>query len=158
VAKILGLFDQALDRTRSLARGLYPVKPEANGLMAALEELAFRTGKHFASACQFTCPEPVLLEDTTVATHLYRIAQEAVTNAIKHGKSERIEIGLIQAPGRLTVSVRDNGVGLSHKNSKKSGMGLRIMRYRAGMIGGSLRIQSEPKCGVAVLCSVEKPG
>ena len=155
VTKILGLLDQALDRTRSLARGLHPVKPEPNGLMAALEELASRTSKHFASSCEFTCLKPVLLKDTTMATHLYRIAQEAVTNAVKHGKAERIEIGLSQASGRLTVSVRDNGVGLSGKISKKNGMGLRIMRYRAGMIGGSLRVEDEPERGLAVVCSVE---
>jgi len=153
-ARIQALLDQALEQTRSLARGLYPVKPEPNGLMAALEELAARTKKNFHSSCRFTCHRPVLIEDNTVATHLYRIAQEAVTNAIKHGKSERIEIGLIQTPGRITVMVKDNGLGFPAKRPKKSGMGLRIMEYRAGMVGGTLVIQKESKGGTAVICSV----
>ncbi len=82
-----------------------------------------------------------MIQDNTVATHLFRIAQEAVTNAIKHGKPGRIEISLTETPGRINLAVRDDGSGLPDRQRKKAGMGLRIMRYRAGMIGGSLAIQ-----------------
>jgi two-component system sensor kinase FixL len=156
-ARIQALLDQALDQTRSLARGLHPVKAEPNGLMAALEELALRTKKNFHTPCRFICRSAISIEDNTVATHLYRIAQEAVTNAIKHGKSKRIAIGLTQTRDRITVMVKDNGLGFPAKRLKKSGMGLRIMQYRTGMIGGSLVIQKEPTGGTAVICSVYQP-
>jgi PAS domain S-box-containing protein len=154
--RILALLDQALSQTRSLARGLHPVRSEPNGLMVALEELASRTEKLFHYPCCFKCRRPVLIEDYAAATHLYRIAQEAVTNAIKHGKPKRIEIGLSQTTNRLTVMVKDNGMGLPER-PKKGGMGLRIMQYRAGMIGGSLVIQKEAQGGTAVVCSVHLP-
>jgi PAS domain S-box-containing protein len=156
-ARILGVLEQALDQTRFLARGLHPVKPEPNGLMAALEELASRTKKHFHRPCRFVCPQPVLIEDNTVATHLYRIAQEAVTNAVKHGKCKRITLELARVSDRITVKVKDNGVGFTIDNPKKNGMGLRIMEYRAGMVGGSLVVRNERKSGTAVICSVPSP-
>jgi two-component system sensor kinase FixL len=153
-ARILALLDQALSQTRSLARGLHPVRAEPNGLMAALEELATRTEKLFRRPCRFKCPRPVLIEDNDTATHLYRIAQEAVTNAIRHGKPRRIEISLDQAASRIRVSVNDDGIGLPPELPKNSGMGLRIMRYRTGMIGGSLEIRRRQRAGTEVLCSV----
>ena len=156
-ARILSLLDNALSQTRSLAQGLHPVSTEPNGLMAALEELANRTAKLFKCACHFDCPVPVMMTDNVAATHLYRIAQEAVTNAIKHGKPERIEIGLAQIDGRIKVCVEDDGCGFPEKLSKKAGIGLRIMRYRAGMIGGSLETGNRPSGGASVVCSIEAP-
>ena len=94
----------------------------------------------------------VLIENNTVATHLYRIAQEAVTNAVKHGKSKRIEIGLAQTSTRITVMVKDDGVGFSAKHPKKGGMGLRIMQYRARVIGATLNLQSAPGKGTQLTC------
>ena len=126
------MINEAIVQTRNLARGLHPVEPEQNGLMVALESLAARTKYLFQVRCHFTCRRPVLVEDNTVATHLYRIAQEAVTNAIKHGKPGRIEISLTETPGRINLAVKDDGSGMPARPRKKAGMGLRIMRYRAG--------------------------
>ena len=148
------VLDEAIGQTRSLARGLHPVKPEPNGLMSALQELASRTRALFNIGCRFICRQPVLLEDSTTATHLYRIAQEAVTNAIKHGKPGLIQISLTQTPGRINLAVKDNGVGLPATPRKHRGMGLRIMQYRAGTIGGSLAIQKDAGGGTTVVCSV----
>jgi signal transduction histidine kinase len=99
-----------------------------------------------------------LIEDNTTATHLYRIAQEAVTNAIKHGKPDCIVVGLSRTQQRIILEVKDNGRGLPARPPKKPGMGLRIMRYRAGTIGGSLAIQKRKGGGTTVVCSMQGPG
>ena len=156
-AEILTLIDKALSQTRSLARGLHPVKSEPNGLMAALEELALRTGEHFGCPCQFKCLRAVLLGDETVSTHLFRIAQEAVTNAIKHGKSKHINISLSQTINRIMVMVEDDGVGISKSRLQTGGMGMRIMKYRAGMMGGSIAIHTGPRKGTKIICTVPIP-
>ena len=158
LSRILEVVYEAIAQTRSLARGIHPVEPEPNGLMAALQALAGRTKKMFSVGCRFNCRRPVLLHDNTVATHLFRIAQEAITNAIKHGKSRRIQISLTATSGRITLAIKDNGTGLPARSRKQPGMGLRIMRYRAGMIGGSLAVQKMPAGGTAVICSAPQPG
>ena len=153
-ARILEVINEAITQTRSLARGLHPVEPEPNGLMAALEMLASRTHKLFHVRCRFNCPQPVLIKDNVVATHLFRIAQEAVTNAIKHGKAGRIRISLIETPERINLAINNNGKPIPARHRKKSGMGLRIMRYRAGIIGGFLALQTEADAGTTVVCTV----
>jgi len=154
--RLLRVLDDAIGQTRSLARGLHPVKPEPEGLMVALKDLVSRSKSLFNIGCRFTCRQPVLIEDSSTATHLYRIAQEAVTNAIKHGKPSRIEISLTRTPSRINLIVKDNGVGKSAQPRKKRGMGLHIMRYRAGAIGGSLAIQKATGGGTTVVCSVHE--
>jgi PAS domain S-box-containing protein len=154
LGRILNVINEATGLTRSLARGLHPVEPEPNGLMAALQTLADRTKKLFHIRCHFNCPQPVLIENNAVATHLYRIAQEAVTNAIKHGRSKRIEIGLNKTPDWISLGIKDNGTGPPVRRQKKAGMGLRIMRYRAGIINGSLAVQKTVGGGTTVVCTV----
>ena len=152
--RIAKLIYEALAQARSLSHGLHPVEPESNGLMAALESLARRTKSLFHISCCFKCRRPVLIADNAIATHLYRIAQEAITNAIKHGKAGRIEISLAKTPERLALSIKDNGAGMPAQERKRSGMGLRIMGYRAGMIGGSLAVQNEAAGGASIVCTV----
>jgi len=137
-----------------MARGMSPVSLEAEGLMEALQELAARSKKVFRVACHFRCDAPVLVPDHAVALHLYRIAQEAVGNAIKHGKAERIEIGLTALGDSVRLVVSDNGVGLPRKPVKHNGLGLRIMQYRAGVIGGTLVMQRQSDGGTTVVCTV----
>jgi two-component system sensor kinase FixL len=154
LGRIREVINEAIAQTRSLARGLHPVEPETNGLMVALHALATRTQKLFHIRCRFTCHRPVLIEDSAVATHLFRIAQEAITNAIKHGKPGRIEISLAGTPDQTSLTIKDNGAGMPVRRRKKIGLGLRIMRYRAGMIGGSLVIKKEAGGGTSVACMV----
>jgi two-component system sensor kinase FixL len=154
VTRIREVINEAIALTRNLARGLHPVESTSNGLMAALETLAARTKKLFHVRCHFNCHRPVLIKDNTVATHLFWIAQEAITNAIKHGKPGRIDISLTRTPASLTLAIKDNGSGMPATPRKKPGMGLRIMRYRAGMIGGSLAIQKETGGGGSIVCTV----
>jgi PAS domain S-box-containing protein len=158
LSRIMEVLNEAIWQTRNLSRGLHPVEPEPNGLMAALEALAVRTKKLFHVPCHFKCRRPVLVHDNAVATHLFRIAQEAVTNAIKHASPGRIVISLTETPGRVCLAVNDDGSGLPARRRKPAGMGLRIMRYRAGMIGGSVAVQNELGGGTTVVCTVHLAG
>ncbi len=153
--EIARLIREATEHTRDLSHGMSPVGLEPDGLMSALEELAVRTRRHFQVGVEFRCPGPVLVENSEISTHLYRIAQEAVSNALKHGKADRIEIGLIGTGNHIHLCVRDNGRGFPVRPKRKhSGMGLSIMQYRAGVIGGSLVVGNEPAGGVTIGCSV----
>jgi PAS domain S-box-containing protein len=152
-AKIVKLVNEAINSTRELARGLLPVVSEAHGLMSALEQWANEVENLFRISCWFQCGEPVLIHDDTQAAHLYHIAQEAVNNAIKHGGARHIVIRLSEANGSATLMIQDDGKGFSREAAHQSGMGLRIMSYRARMIGGSLEIQPAPGCGMLVTCS-----
>ncbi|MGH7992305.1 MAG: PAS domain S-box protein [Limisphaerales bacterium] len=140
----------AIGHTRLLARGLSPVTLESEGLMSALQELALNTEKIFHVTCRFDCHPPVLVSDYPAATHLFRLAQEAVSNALKHGKAKRIFIRLKEERGRLALSIIDNGSGIPAKIPKSKGMGLRIMQSRAGMIGGTLAIERNAAGGTRV--------
>ncbi|MEW6302280.1 MAG: response regulator [Verrucomicrobiota bacterium] len=156
--EISKLIREAIAHTRDLARGLTPVVLESEGLMSALTQLAASTQKMFRIRCVFECDEPVLVPDNTVATHLYRIAQEAVNNAVKHAEAGEIEIRLTKTPERVTLCVKDNGKGIPEKIASGKGMGLGIMQYRAGVIVGSLAVERLPKGGTAVICSLHTAG
>jgi two-component system, LuxR family, sensor kinase FixL len=142
-------------QARSLARGLSPVQIETNGLMSALQNLTANTAKLFCLACSFECPRPVLVENPTMATHLYRIAQEATGNAIKHAQAKSIVVSLKQSYGELTLTIKDNGRGFSRGGIAIEGMGLRIMEYRSDMIGAMLRVDSTVGKGTTVACRLK---
>jgi two-component system, NarL family, sensor histidine kinase UhpB len=139
--------------TRLVARGLSPVELEANGLMSALQELAKNARNIFQVDCTFACPSPVLLESNQTATHLFRIAQEAISNAVRHGKAKLIAIELKRLDAKVQLTIRDNGNGFRGKMTDGQGMGLRIMKYRADTIGGILVIDSKPKAGTTITCA-----
>ena len=147
---------EAITHTRKLARGLSPVELEKNGFVSALHELAANTQKPGGIECRLECRETVLIRDNAAATHLYRIAQEAVNNAIKHGKARRIMISLTPSAGKIEMTITDNGNGMSHQPSKPAGMGLHIMRYRAGAINATLEISSIPGKCTTVACVFPK--
>jgi PAS domain S-box-containing protein len=151
-AKIVRLVNDSIKMTRDLARGLLPVVAESRGLMSALDRRAGEISDLFQVACRFVCPYPVLIHDGTLADHLYHLAQEAVNNAIKHGKSSDIVIGLTSLNGRGVLSIQDDGAGFVPASGAHSGLGLRIMQYRARMIGGSLEVESRPGVGTLVRC------
>jgi two-component system, LuxR family, sensor kinase FixL len=147
---------ESISQTRLLARGLSPVTLESEGLMSALAELALNTEKMFRVRCHFDCPEAVKFENHAAATHLFRIAQEAVSNAIKHGKARNLSIQLRDEAGRIHLRVNDDGIGFPGKNSVSGGMGLRIMQSRIGMVGGALTIERLLPGGTAVIFSAPK--
>lgn len=152
-SKIAERVREAIAQTRMLARGLSPVHIEADGLMSSLKELATGVEEIFKVHCQFHCPRPVPVADNDAATHLYRIAQEATNNAIKHGKAQNISISLLQKNGSRSLEISDDGEGLSDAVSPK-GIGLRIMNRRATMIGGKFEIRKNRPKGVTVTCTI----
>jgi PAS domain S-box-containing protein len=159
--RISKLLDVTVGHSRALARGLHPIEPEPNGLMVALEELATGATELFKVDCCFRCPQPALMEDYAAATHLYRIAQEAVANAIKHGRAHQIEILLSSTSGRMVLTVRDDGKGVPSMEilvRQQKGIGLRIMRYRAGKIGADLEFQRNDSGGIDLICSMPTTG
>ncbi|HWX18994.1 MAG TPA: PAS domain S-box protein [Candidatus Binatia bacterium] len=156
-SEIAQLIRAAIDHTRLLSRGLAPIELEAEGLMEGLRGLAARTRELFRVQCSFQCPTPVLVGDVTLGTYLYRIAQEAVTNGIKHGKAKQIEIRLAPAAEGAVLSVKDNGAGFSEKVRNPRGMGLRSMQYRADMIGGTFAIRPGVQGGTIVECAFPLP-
>ncbi len=141
-----------LGQTRSLARGLSPFILEAEGWVSALRELAAHTQKLFNVKCHFRNDRPVAIADPAMATHLYRIAQEAVTNAIKHGKASAVEISLTHANDKMVLAISDNGIGFKSPARPGTGMGLRTMQYRAGRIGAALLVQTPPEGGTRIVC------
>lgn len=146
----------AMHKTRELAHGLSPVRLEDEGLMNALRELAGRIRTVFQIDCRFNCRKAVRVAEDTVSIHLYRIAQEAISNAIKHGKARRVDIGLAAKDGGIVLKVSNNGVALPRRPSDRTGMGMHIMQYRAGIIGGSLVVQRDAKKKVTLVCTISK--
>jgi signal transduction histidine kinase len=147
------MVNQAIDYTRQLARGLHPVAAESAGLMSALKKWASEVEELFHIRCRFLCDRPVHIHDVNVSTNLYRITQEAVNNAIRHGKAHEIVIRLTARNETGTLTIKDNGVGFKKASNQQPGVGLSIMNYRADMVGGSIKTQSIEDGGVTVTCS-----
>ena len=141
----------ALGEVRAFSRGLIPVEVDAEGLMAALTELTTRISDLHGIKCVFECAEPVPVEDNNTATQLYRIAQEAITNAIKHGQASTIRVSLEARGQYLTLRIVDDGVGFSPAETNGDGMGLRIMSYRAGQVGAQFAVRPGPARGHGLL-------
>ena len=150
-AEIHQLIGQALADARTISRGLYPVPPEPDGLMTALQNLADRVARDCGLDCRFDADSAVLMDDPAAASHLYRLAQEAVSNAVKYSGSPRIDIRLSAGPHQLELIVRDYGQGLPAA-TKPAGLGMQTMRHRAQQLGGRLTVENAPGGGVEVRC------
>ena len=150
-------FERALDQIRGIARGLLPVDVDSQGLQAALEDFTTRISASSGVNCTLYCgSDPVEVEDNQTATQLFHIAQEAVTNALRHGKPSRIALTLIEDKRALTLRIQDNGVGFPAEPVESTGMGLKIMHYRAGLINGRLTIVRADPVGTVVTCRLFK--
>jgi signal transduction histidine kinase len=152
--KIVELIEQGIALSRGLARGLNLVELSSGGLMEALEDFASSTSDLFKVSCRFECPFPVPIHDADTAGHIFRIAQEAVGNAIKHGHAKDIVVQLEASNAGKILRVRDDGAGISPFQRGHRGMGLRIMSYRAEVIGAKLDIRRGEKGGTVVTCVV----
>jgi signal transduction histidine kinase len=153
---IASLLQDAAKRTRDLARGLSPVDRDEGGLESALEELAATTSRLAGINCSVICPETVAITDNIQAVHLFRIAQEALGNALKHGHAKSVVIALEVSEDTCSLRISDDGVGFDPLRSERKGMGLSIMRYRAHMMSGKLEVQQNSPVGTVVVCTVEK--
>lgn len=145
---------QSLARARMLARGLAPVVIETEGLAGALRELASDAAEMFRVDCTFEGPESVQTRDGMQALHLYRIVQEAISNAVRHGSATRVRIHLESHNVGLTLRIVDNGGGIPDPLPQTTGMGLRTMHYRAGIIHATLAINRLPDGGTEVRCNL----
>ncbi len=155
VAEIARLVKEADQQARNLARGLVPIEFHSNGLSIALERLAANATHMFGIPCTFEeIGDRVHVYDSAVATHLYRIAQEATNNAAKHSEANQIKMLLAAGQGQLRLRVQDNGKGIASRQKDSVGMGLNIMKYRAQMIGAALDLRTSPADGTVITCTV----
>jgi two-component system, LuxR family, sensor kinase FixL len=150
------LLKEAVTQARNLSHGLYPVDPQPDGLMVALRELCTTVSAMFNITCTFRCRTPVMVNDNSVATHLYRIAQEALHNAIRHGKASRISIELNLRQHAIRLIISDNGVGFPPAEQLRSGMGLRTMAHRAQVVGATIDIRRPRSGGSQIVCKIAK--
>lgn len=143
---------EAIDQARQLARGLSPVELETNGLMSALQELASTSTRIFGIDCIFSCGSPLLVEDNIRGTHLYRIAQESINNAVRHGGAKTVTVRLESDGESGMLVITDDGAGFPSQVSP-TGMGLRSMRYRTDLLGGRFDIRNSESGGTIVTCT-----
>jgi len=151
--EIVRLIEEGIVMTRNMAHGIAPLDMESEGLVTALRGLAANVSRMFKVACLLECDSPPLIENAEAATHLYRIAQEAVQNALRHGKPHQIVMSLSRVRNRAELTVEDDGAGLPENWQSGRGLGTRIMAHRATMIGGMLSIEPNPTGGTFVTCS-----
>lgn len=157
-ARITLLIDQAKNHLKLLARGLHSIGDGEENLITALRDLASSTKDIYKVSCDFRYDQSLSLYNKASITPLYRIAQEAVSNAVKHGKPEHIEIALSREDDSIKLIISDNGTGINDNQQSNAGMGLKTMNYRAQIIGGSLNIDSDRNRGTQITCILpDKP-
>jgi PAS domain S-box-containing protein len=154
--RVLAGLDSLHQKVRELSRGLIPVHVESRGLSAALDDLAARTTEASGISVTAECPDWVELPDHATATELFYIAQEAVSNALRHGRPRNIRLTLLTEPDGLRLRVKDDGIGLPGGLEQCDGLGLRIMQHRAGLIGGVLQIGPSQGGGAVVTCTLPR--
>lgn len=152
--RLVELLDRVHGKVRDLSHGLISVEVEAEGLRAALEDLAARTSEQSGIPVVFDCPRPVLVPDHVASTQLLRIAQEAVSNALRHGQPQHIGLSLLAQPKEIRLTIQDDGIGIAVPSAANRGMGIHIMDYRAGLIGGMLQIGPASEGGTLVTCRI----
>lgn len=148
--RIVNYVNEAINRTRNMAKGLYPVELEKDGLCSAAREMASQTEKLFSVQCKFKSTVSDELINTTTSNHLYQIIQEAIHNAVKHGKAQQIDVRLEQKGEKVALSIRDDGTGFINQNKKARGMGLEIIKHRCRAIGATYEIANLKPRGAVV--------
>ncbi len=153
-SEINELVREAIRKTRTISKGLHAVGSHPDDLKVALNELVERVRSESDMRCQFRCPKPVLIGDAIMANHLFRIAQEAVNNAVKYSGGTQITVSLSDSDTHIALSVLDNGTGFERLDQEPRGLGLHTMNYRATAIGGFLRISRGKEGGTMVACNI----
>ena len=158
--KLCAGLGEAADRVRRLSHGIMPVQVDPMVYDRALQSFAYQIDQLPGIQCRFESDESVALPDNTTASNFYRIAQEAVNNAIRHAQATEIELSLLNRRGSPCLEIKDNGIGFDvtltngQLKKQKDRFGLRIMEYRANAIGGELRIDSQVGQGTRICCSL----
>ena len=153
-AKFVQLIEDSIELTRKLSRSLSPIELKPGHLREDFRELAAAAAAQFKVACRFECDPATPLPDANVATHLFHIAQEAVANAARHGHAQTINICLDASEDELALTITDDGAGRVENFQKKNGLGLRLMRHRADLIGATFEIENLTTRGVRVTCTL----
>ena len=151
IETITRLVSEAVRITRDLAKSLSPMTLEKDGLLAALEELSDTATALFGIDCECVFSDQLLILNRSRSLHLFRIVQEAVNNSVRHGKAKHVSIKLSGNAKSLLVTITDDGSGLSHKTTENPGLGLRIMQYRARMIGALLSVKRATNSGGTIV-------
>jgi signal transduction histidine kinase len=151
-SEIHELLKEAIVQARDIARGIAPVHMDETGLVSALDDLASNASRLHDVDCTFEPEGEIWIAHREISTHLYRIAQEATSNAVRHGHASVVAIRLAIEPGQVILTIQDNGVGIRATDAASGGMGLRSMRYRAGILNGSIEFSPAPKGGTRVCC------
>jgi PAS domain S-box-containing protein len=151
---IVSLLNEGISQTRSLASGLDPVEIEVAGLPAALQKAAAQAEENFQVHCEFKCAQNRTIVEKQTGLILYHITQEAIHNAVTHGKAKHVVIELETDTHKHCLRIKDDGTGIDVQGRPQSGMGLRIMQYRANSVGGRLTINSQINAGTEVVCIV----
>jgi len=152
MAEVVELVRDADRMSRTIARGLVPVELDGEGLPAAIDGLCTNARKFFSVDCRFLQEGRPRIQDSSAVSNLYRIAQEAISNAVKHGRAKRIDVSLRAVGGELVLTVMDDGVGFPHTLTKNRGMGVDIMGYRARVINARLAINRRDEGGTIITC------
>jgi signal transduction histidine kinase len=155
--KVVRYIEQGIDLTRNLARGFFSPELEAEGLMVALHGLAENTAERFQIECAVEGADGVSVRDSAMATQLYRIAQEAVTNAVRHAAAQRIDIRLSRDDRELTLTIADDGIGFPDQLPQPEGLGLRLMSHGAALIGANFDVRRNGRIGTIVTCKLSIP-
>ena len=150
---------EANHHVHKLSHGIMPIQIDADGLQAALAHLASTTNATHKIQCHFSFQGEGSIRSSAIATQLYRIAQESLTNSIKHGEASDIKIVLTESLDRIVLEISDNGIGfdpqkLNGDGLEADGLGLRIMRYRSSILGGELIVRRNERNGTTVRCSI----
>jgi signal transduction histidine kinase len=156
-AVIQKLVKVTMQDARNLARGICPVHMNGNGLSAALQDLVTTTNHLRQASIAFEANDHIRISDPATAMHLYRIAQEALSNAVRHGKAQHIAVRIAYHHDTLAITIADDGCGYSGEATNSSGMGLRTMQYRAQLIGARVITNSVPSRGTSVSCTLQVP-
>ncbi|HWU56913.1 MAG TPA: sensor histidine kinase [Rhizomicrobium sp.] len=154
--QIVSLLNESVALAKGIAKGLHPVDIQADGLMQALQEFAETTSDVFGIRCELECRTPVMIYSPAVATHIYRIVQEAVNNAVKHAHAKSVLIALGETETTLRITVSDDGIGIAEPPRHNGGMGLHIMADRARAIGGRFSIARNQTGGTMLVCEVSQ--
>lgn len=157
-AQIHQLVQETMSHTSSLARDLTMLDLTEGDLRDALESLARRAQELFDITCNFTCADPVPALEAPAVRQIYKIAQEAVTNAIKHGKASTVDMRLAAKPEHLVLTVENDGRPFPDLTAHATGMGLKIMNYRSSLIGASLKVNGRRPKGTLVTCIIPTDG
>jgi signal transduction histidine kinase len=152
--KLVNYLEEGIDLTRNLARGFFSPELDADGLIVALQGLAENITERFGIDCVFEGEDSLRIHDSAIATQLYRIAQEAVTNSIKHAAAHRITIRLMMRLSELSLTISDDGIGFPEKLPSSEGLGLRLMRHGASLAGASFDVRRNSHRGTIVTCKL----